>query len=225
MKALVFGASGALGAEICLELEEAGFLVSKASRTDAKGFQLDLSSADWSESARKIGPFDAVIWAQGINSAGTVLSTSPEEISESFQVNVIFVAETLQRLHASGALQEPARGVVLSSIWQEHARGNKLAYMISKSAVSGLIKSIAIDMAEHDFSINAVLPGVIDTPMTRSMLAEQQIQNVEANSLGGRLANANEVAKTVAWLASQQSSGLNAQFLTVDKGWTVKRSV
>jgi NAD(P)-dependent dehydrogenase (short-subunit alcohol dehydrogenase family) len=57
------------------------------------------------------------------------------------------------------------------------------------------------------------------------MLAQQQIQNVEANSLGGRLANANEVAKTVSWLASQQSSGLNAQFLTVDKGWTVKRSV
>jgi 3-oxoacyl-[acyl-carrier protein] reductase len=225
MKALVFGASGALGAEICLQLIAEGFEVIKASRSKTDGFQIFLSDDNWPEIAKSIGPFDAVIWAQGINSAGTILTTTSQNILTSFEANVLSVVETLQSLAVSNALSTPSRGVVLSSIWQDHARGNKLAYMISKSALSGLIKSVAIDMAEHKFSINAVLPGVIDTPMTRSMLSTQQIENIEANSLGGQLANAQEVAKTAVWLAGSSSSGVNAQFITVDKGWTVKRSV
>lgn len=225
MKAIVFGASGALGSEICSELTNQGFIVVRVSRTEQNGFDLNTSAENWIETAQELGPFDAIVWAQGINSAGSILNTSLSSITESFDANVLSIVESLQALFAASTLASSCRGVVLSSIWQDHARGNKLAYMVSKSALSGLIKSVAIDMAEHGFAINAVLPGVIDTPMTRSMLSQSQIENIEANSLGGKLANANEVAKTVAWLAGTSSSGLNAQFLTVDKGWTVKRSV
>jgi 3-oxoacyl-[acyl-carrier protein] reductase len=225
VKALVFGASGALGGEIYSELADQGFTVIRASRAEKTGFEINSSAENWVETAQKLGPFDAIVWAQGINSAGSILNTSLSSITESFDANVLTIVESLQALYTANALSSPCRGVVLSSIWQDHARGNKLAYMISKSALSGLIKSIAIDMAEQGFAINAVLPGVIDTPMTRSMLSQAQMEKIEANSLGGKLANAIEVAKTVAWLAGKSSSGLNAQFLTVDKGWTVKRSV
>jgi NAD(P)-dependent dehydrogenase (short-subunit alcohol dehydrogenase family) len=225
MKALVFGASGSLGAEICLELESQGFEVIRASRSKTQGFHISLGDKNWAENAASLGTFDAVIWAQGINSAGTVLDTTSQEILNSFEANVLSITETLRALELAKALSTPSRGVVLSSIWQEHGRGNKLAYMVSKSAISGLIKSVAIDMAENGFSINAILPGVIDTPMTRSMLSPEQIENIKSNSLGGRLVNAQEVAKTAVWLASSSSSGINAQFITVDKGWTVKRSV
>lgn len=225
MKAIVFGASGTLGSAICLELQTSGFLVTRVSRKSALNFEISLADPEWGEKAAVLGPFDSVVWAQGINSAGSALEVTTDLLMESFEANVLTIISTLRVLHESKALTSKSRGVVLSSIWQEQARPEKFAYMVTKSALAGLVKSVAIDMAEHGFAINAVLPGVIDTPMTREMLSSSQIENIESNSLGGKLANATEVAKTVAWLASSSSSGLNSQFITVDKGWTVKRSV
>jgi NAD(P)-dependent dehydrogenase (short-subunit alcohol dehydrogenase family) len=97
--------------------------------------------------------------------------------------------------------------------------------MVTKSALEGLVKSIAIDCAEEGLAINAVLPGVIDTPMTRTMLDSKQLRAIESSTLGGSLATPSEVAEVTSWLLSQKSSGVNGQFITVDKGWTVNRHV
>ena len=80
-------------------------------------------------------------------------------------------------------------------------------------------------MAPSGLSINAVLPGVIDTPMTRANLSAEQIANIEKDSLGGYLANPGNVAQTISWLLSEDSAGLTSQFITVDNGWTINRHV
>lgn len=222
---LVFGATGALGGSVVDQLKSEGHTVVTAGRASSSGCEISIDSSDWAASLGQDGKFDGVVWAQGINGAGTVLTTSREDLLEALEANVIFIQVTLQQMVQNKLLAKPSRGVVISSMWQEHARANKFAYLVSKSALAGLVKSIAIDLASIGFSINAVLPGVIDTPMTRANLTSEQIGQIEADTLGGKLAMPRDVAQNISWLLSPQSHGLTSQFLTVDNGWTINRHV
>lgn len=221
---LVFGAAGALGRATVEKLLSQGNQVISAGRSSSSGCDITTDKLNW---ASDLGSsrLDGVVWAQGANSAGTVLSTTSEQLSEAFEANVGYVHKTLKALANSGVLNNPCRGVVISSMWQEHARANKFAYLVSKAALSGFVKSVAIDMAETGFTLNAVLPGVIDTPMTRANLSAAQIQSIEQDSLGGELAVPENVAEAISWLLSDQSRGITSQFLTVDNGWTINRHV
>lgn len=225
MQAIVFGANGTLGSAICQTLESKSWNVLRASRTNRESIEINTSQAGWAREITQANGVDAIIWAQGINSTGNVISTSQKELLESFSANVSFVAETLAELVKAGALNSPCRGVVISSIWQNNARSEKFAYMVSKSALQGLVTSVTIDLADRGFSMNAVLPGVIDSPMTRSRLSAEQIQRIEIDTPGRNLASARDVANTVEFLASSNSSGINGQFISVDNGWSVNRYV
>lgn len=221
----MFGAAGSIGSKIVEVLMSQGNSVVEANRTIAKKGHLVLTSADWASEAKKLGPFSGVVWAQGVNSSETVLSASKDDILEAFDANVVFIAETLKQLIQEDAIKTPCRAVVISSIWQQSSRSSKLSYSISKSALSGLVKSIAIDLARSQFSINAVLPGVLDTKMTRANLTQEQLKLVEDRTLGGQLVTTNEIANVVSWLLSEHSSGINGQFITVDNGWSVASGI
>jgi Dehydrogenases with different specificities (related to short-chain alcohol dehydrogenases) len=65
---------------------------------------------------------------------------------------------------------------VISSIWQNIARQNKLSYCVTKAALQGLIQSLMIDLGSAGHLVNAVLPGVLDTQMTRNNLLAEQLQ-------------------------------------------------
>lgn len=224
-KYLVFGASGALGAATVELLRNQGHDVLTAGRQSSAAIDVGVEAPDWQSRVKEFGPLDGVVWAQGINASGTVITSSTDDLRFALEANVVFIQETLQVLVNNGLLARPCRSVVVSSIWQDHARSNKFAYMVSKSALAGLVKSIALDLAGDGFAINAVLPGVIDTPMTRANLSAEQIDRMESNSLGGALAKPESIAETISWLLSPHSVGMNAQFVTVDEGWTTNRHV
>ena len=222
---LVFGATGSIGSEIVEVLRSQGDTVIEANRTLERSGHLVLNRDDWASEAKNLGPFSGLVWAQGVNSSETVMSASKDNILGAFEANVVFIAETLKQLVQVGVLEKPCRAVVLSSIWQQSSRSSKLSYSISKSALSGLVKSIAIDLASSQFSINAVLPGVLETKMTRANLTNEQLESVENRTLGGQLVTIKQIANVVSWLLSEQSSGINGQFITVDNGWSVASGI
>lgn len=197
-------------------------MVDVASRTAGTGVTVELSNTKW---ASYLAPVDAVVWAQGQNAAGGVLEVTADEMHSMYASNVVFVVETLRALSEAGALSRRARGVVISSIWQIAARSNKVAYVASKAALAGLVPAVAADLAGEEFSMNGVLPGVIETPMTRSQLSAEQVYGVKAATPGGALATPDNVANAVAWLVDPQAAGINGQWITVDNGWSAVRSV
>jgi NAD(P)-dependent dehydrogenase (short-subunit alcohol dehydrogenase family) len=223
--ALVFGGTGALGSAAVAALKAEGWAVTTAGRTPGTGVDLAMDEDSWADAAAATGPFDGVVWAQGSNLSGGALDTEPDDLHRLFEANVVFITQTLRRLVAASALSVPARGVVLSSVWQITARSNKLAYVASKAALAGVIPAIAIDLAQHRFAINGVLPGVIDTPMTRANLSEAQLERVQAETIGGALATPADVGRAVAWLLDPRAAGINAQWIAVDNGWSAVRSV
>ena len=108
----------------------------------------------------------------------------------------------------------------ICSIWESVARPGKFSYTVSKAAVGGLVRAAAADLAADGHRVNAVLPGVTDTPMTRAMLDADQLAAVTGGTGFDKLVSLDEVAATIAWLCSAQSSGISGQSLTVDLGFS-----
>ena len=125
-----------------------------------------------------IGAFDAVVWAQGTNLNDSLLDFDLAAHMEVLQANCVFVAATLADLLRMDLLRDGARLCVISSIWQAIAREHKLSYTVSKAALAGLVHSASADLAGRGMLINAVLPSVTDTAMTRAMLTHEQIEHV-----------------------------------------------
>ena len=214
MEALVFGARGALGSAIVDELQQRHY------RVHARGHDESIDALD------TLPGLDAVVWAQGINGADSIAEGFSEATYEAvMEANVTFVARSMAHLLTMGRINNPARFCVLSSIWQEQARNNKFSYTVSKAAVGGLVRSCAADLGNRGILINAVLPGVVDTPMTRKNLSSDQIERIQGASALGHLATPKDIATTVAFLIGPENRSITAQSLTVDAGFSLVRGL
>jgi 3-oxoacyl-[acyl-carrier protein] reductase len=114
---------------------------------------------------------------------------------------------------------------IISSIWQNLARQSKLSYCISKSALQGLVLSASADLAAEGHLINAVLPGALDTPMTRRNLTAEQINSLTSATAFGRLPSLTDVASLVCFLCSPENTGITGQFIAADLGFSHVRIV
>jgi len=221
MNVLVFGARGTLGNAIVKHLKSSGEQVLTVSRnSESTDFQSNDGLDRLLESRHK---FDACIWAQGMNANDSLVDS--KSFDQVFEANVGYTISTLRALLSRGLLADSARLVVISSIWQEMSRNQKFSYTVSKSAVKGLVNSFIADYSPLGFSMNAILPGVVDTPMTRVNLSERQITDITNETPGGKLVTPEDVAKVAYWLASPNSLGINGEFIRVDNGWSQVRAI
>ena len=222
---LVFGSSGALGSAISDDFENLDFNVIRLTSGQKKENYLSTRDVNWTSTVCTNGKISAAIWAQGFNQSDSIDTFSLETFNKHVDANLTYILETLGQLVSTGAFTNDARIVVLSSIWQESSRSNKLSYIVTKSALKGLVSSLCLELGSKGISINAVLPGVTDTPMTHKNLTANQIAHVVDETPLGQLPKIEDVSRTVVWLSSQESKGINGQFVTVDNGWTRHRNV
>jgi 3-oxoacyl-[acyl-carrier protein] reductase len=220
---LLFGAGGALGSAIGAHLLGQGYTLHTAGGSTLPGaashLPLSYNASLEDSSFSSLLSLDAVVWAQGLNCSDTVASFESADLQRLLQSNVLFVASSLQALLSAGRLCEGCRLVVVSSIWQLESRPGKFSYTISKAALQGLVKSCALDLGPRGIVINAVLPGVVDTPMTRAHLSAEQIAAITSQSALGRLPQPTDIAEAVGFLASPVNRVITGQFLTVDAGF------
>jgi NAD(P)-dependent dehydrogenase (short-subunit alcohol dehydrogenase family) len=95
------------------------------------------------------------------------------------------------------------------------------AYSASKGAVRALTKAVAIDYVQHGIRVNAVLPGSTDTPTTHPFLENPELRHLALGRTPmGRPAQPIEIARAVAFLASDDASFMTGSELVVDGGWT-----
>jgi NAD(P)-dependent dehydrogenase (short-subunit alcohol dehydrogenase family) len=98
------------------------------------------------------------------------------------------------------------------------------AYVASKHGIIGLTQNAALEYAKQGIRINAVCPGVIDTPMVQRFTGNlpQNIKAMEAAEPVGRLGKPEEIADAVIWLSSDRASFVTGHSLAVDGGWTAQ---
>lgn len=228
-RALVAGASGALGGAIAAALAAGGSEVIGTSRTgdEAAGLvALDpLGRHDTLAAVAARGPYDAVVWAQGANVNDGAADVETDAFRDVIDANVTFVVASLRALLDHGAIADGARLVVISSIWETLARAGKFSYTISKAAIGGLVRAASVDLAPRGILVNGVLPSVIDTPMTRAMLSDDAVASVAGQTGFRRLATPEDVAALVVSLASPSNTGVTGQSIPVDLGFSHARTL
>jgi len=219
MSVLVFGASGALGSKILEHLSDSGTeVLGFTTNKNAQGLTFLDETGNWLREIVETKGSKSVVFAQGVNLNDSILDLG--DIRKVLDINLLFVIEKLENLLKAGALGQGSSVVILSSIWQEISRQNKLSYTVSKSAIRGLVNSLVADLGPLGIRVNAVLPGVIDTPMTRKALSSEAINRIERETPFGKLVSEDELASVVSWLLSRESQGVLGQFIQVDNGWT-----
>jgi NAD(P)-dependent dehydrogenase (short-subunit alcohol dehydrogenase family) len=114
-------------------------------------------------------------------------------------------------------------GVIVNcgSIHSHVGKGGVTAYAAAKGGVKLLTQTLAIDYAPRGIRVNAVCPGYIDTPLLKDLPPEVKAELVKLHPMG-RLGRAEEVARTVLFLASDDASFVTGASLLVDGGYTAQ---
>lgn len=225
---LLFGASGAIGSSIADVFLSRNWNVVGVTRNvdsaHAKGVSWiaadPLANEESSVVYDEHAPYHAVCWAQGGNVNDSVYDVDLDAHLQLYQANCVYILSSLKLLLQRNLLEKPARLCVISSIWQEIARQNKLSYSMTKSALRGLVLSAAADLAADGHLVNAILPGALETPMTRKNLTAEQISELAGATQFNRLPQLGDVARLAMFLCSEENTGITGQFIAADLGFS-----
>jgi NAD(P)-dependent dehydrogenase (short-subunit alcohol dehydrogenase family) len=227
-KLLIFGGTGVLGAAIAAKYEANGYQITYGVRTvssPANQFQLPLTDGPVPD-LLKGELFDTVIFAQGANNNDSVINHSPDDLNRLFEANVSFISTTAKALMLHNLIKQKAKIVILSSFWEQITRGEKMSYTVTKAAVGGLVRSMAVDLGNaKGILVNGLLPGVVDSPMARGLLKPEQIENVQWQTPGHKMIIPTDVANAAYLLGCEDNTAISGQSVFVDYGFTVSRSL
>lgn len=178
------------------------------------------------EAAREHGAIHVMAHCAGIQRYGDVLSTSVETWHEVLRVHVdgAFHISRCALPHIVDA--GGGSIVIVGSVQSVSGVANSAAYVTAKHALMGLTRSMALDFASRNVRANCVLPGTIDTPMLHwaaslSPDPEAVIEGCRLSHPLGRIGQPEEVARAIAFLASDWASFITGATLVVDGGMLV----
>ena len=226
LKLLIFGGTGVLGGAIVSKFKEKGYQTTFGVRkitNPADQFLLPVTEGPVPE-LLKGQLFDAVIFAQGANINDSVINNSLDDLNKLFEANVSFISETTKALISHNLIKHKGKIVILSSFWEQLTRQDKMSYTVTKAAVGGLVRSMAVDLGNtKGILVNGLLPGVVDSPMARGLLKPEQIESVEWQTPGHKMVIPADVASAAYLLGCEENTAISGQSLFVDYGFSVSR--
>lgn len=221
MKALIFGACGSIGKYIFENFHVDNIdtigTTKNINNINTKNIFVDINNLN---NLLEIENIDIIVWAHGSNYNDNIFNFDSENFNSIIDTNVKFILITLNYLLINDKINNGAKLVIISSIWEEQTRKNKLSYSISKAALSGLVKNVSYDLSAKNILINNVLPGVIDNEMSQKTLLTEEFEYIKNYMQFGRLTSLNDIYKTVKFLTTE-NTGITGQSLKVDLGFTI----
>lgn len=243
---LITGASGGIGSTTVAKFSQCGWIVIGVDRRNFEGkFPTDglFILADISkpedissiyEKANSFSPFlNAVVNNAGVQVSKPIVDTSIAEWD-------MVIASNLRSAFLGAKFAHPllvkAGGGAIVNVSSVHAVAtsiNVAAYAASKGGLLALTRAMAIEFAKDDIRVNAVLPGAVDTPMLRDGMnrgqhggssLQERLENLARKTVNGRIGQPQEIANTIYFLATGESSFMTGQALVVDGGATARLS-
>ena len=233
------GASG-LGREMAVAFSEAGAEVAILDQQNAEaeaeqigggilGISCDVTDPDGIAQAfdtvlERFGRFDFLVNSAGIRHIEPFLDHSLESWKRTVEVNLV---GTMICCQAAARLMIPRGGgkiVNLASVASRMALNDRSAYNASKGAVVMLTQSIAVELADHGISCNAIAPGVIETPLSAEYFRDERMTTkiLDATPLG-RWGQPIDIARPAIFLCSSASDFIQGETLFVDGGWNAAK--
>jgi len=224
---LIFGSTGTLGGATLAKFRHEGWDATCGVRKVVNECDVQLPFTKESLPSGLAGKtFDAVVFAQGANVNGSVLQSNSDDMAALFEANVTMIAETVVVLMHHNLINKGGRVVIISSLWEQFTRQEKFAYSVTKAAVGGLVRSLAVDLGRaNGILVNGILPGIVNSPMVARTLTPEQIANVRNQTPGGELATPEDVANSIYLLGCEANTGISGQSIFVDRGFSIARTI
>ncbi len=165
---------------------------------------------------------DIFIHCAGINRLAGIEKVDQELLQEVMQVNCFSAVRLLRKFIPGMKEKKYGRVVLISSLYAIISRENRIAYSASKNAMTGIMKSIALETAADNILLNAVAPGYVMTDMTKRNLSGQEIKDIQQMIPTGRFQTETDIASLVCFLCSQFNQSITGQLIAVDGGFTCK---
>lgn len=238
-KALVTGGSRGIGKVIALELAAAGadVVITYARSGEAameviraieeiggkgKAVQADAVNFTGAEKVvatvlKELGGIDILVNNAGITRDNLILRMSEEQWDDVIHTNLKSVFNYSKAVIKPMMQNRSGSIINISSIVGRTGNAGQTNYAASKAGIIGFSKALAKEVASRNIRVNTVAPGYITTEMTEK-LDEKVLQAIKDNIPLGRPGTAEEVAKTVCFLASDESSYITGALLAVDGG-------
>ena len=237
--AVVTGGSRGLGRAVCLELAAGGANVvlcyagneAAANETvavcEALGARAVAVRCDVADSAQvktlmdtalqTFGRIDILVNNAGITRDGLLMMMKEDDFDAVIDTNLKGSFLCMKAVARQMMKQRYGRIVNLSSVVGLRGNAGQVNYAASKAGVIGMTKSLAKELASRGVTVNAVAPGFMETDMTAAMPEAAKTATLAAIPMG-RMDAAEDVAKAVAFLASEEAGYITGQVLAVDGG-------
>jgi NAD(P)-dependent dehydrogenase (short-subunit alcohol dehydrogenase family) len=235
--ALVTGAGRGIGRACAQSLAAAGAHVIAVARTKSDldsliaetdgrvtGWTADVTLDAFNLRVEALPQLDVLVNNAGINRPMPIEDVDAPTLDAMLALNVRAVYRTSQS--AVRAMLTAGRGgsiVHMSSQMGHVGAPRRTVYCMTKHAVEGLTKALAVELAPHNIRVNSVAPTFIDTPMTAPMFKHPGFSDWVLSRIPlGRLGTLDEVAAAVLFVASPAASLMTGTSLVIDGGWTAR---
>lgn len=185
----------------------------------------DFSTADGVEELvsrvyQNFNHVDVLVNNAGVDLIKLLQDTEEEEYDEVMNVNLKSSVLLTKAMVNPMIERKQGKIIFISSIWGVQGASMESVYSASKFALIGLTKSLAKELGYNNITVNAVCPGVIDSPMNDVFTEEEKTDLIERTPLS-RLGKPEEVAELVYFLTSEKAEFINGQAIVVDGGFAL----
>ncbi|WP_298839313.1 acetoacetyl-CoA reductase [uncultured Roseobacter sp.] len=230
--ALVTGGSRGIGAAISKALKDAGYSVAATyagndeaaanftSETGIKTYKWNVADYESSKAGIEsveadLGPIDVVVANAGITRDAPFHKMTPEQWKDVIDTNLTGVFNTIHPVWPGMRERKFGRIIVISSINGQKGQFAQVNYAATKAGDLGIVKSLAQEGARAGITANAICPGYIATDMVMAV-PEKVRESIIAQIPAGRLGEPEEIARCVAFLASDDAGFINGSTISAN---------
>ncbi|PKN29789.1 MAG: 3-oxoacyl-ACP reductase [Deltaproteobacteria bacterium HGW-Deltaproteobacteria-21] len=170
---------------------------------------------------QEIGSVDILVNNAGFDNPGTTAKITSCDVESVLRIHVMVPFLLMQHFLPSMKSSGWGRIVNIGSIWGLTGAKGEVAYSTAKAGILGLTKSVAREAAPYGVTVNAVLPGLTRTPTIEKVLADKFKEMIIRETPLGRWAEPEEIARVVAFLASDDASFVTSAAIPVSGGWGI----
>ncbi|MEN9735692.1 MAG: hypothetical protein RL129_402 [Actinomycetota bacterium] len=225
--ALVTGGNRGIGLSIAKALKSDGFKVIVGQRSDSPvdGFdsvKLDVSNTESVDSAiteieANFGTVEVLVANAGITKDGLVMRMSDEDFESVVNTNLTGAFRVARACSKTMLKKRSGRIIFIGSVVGMLGSAGQVNYSATKSALVGMARSFARELGSRGITANVVAPGFVETDMT-AVLSEERQSDIIKNIPLQRFCSPDEIAKTVAFLASENAAYITGAIIPVDGG-------
>lgn len=233
--AIIIGASADIGVETAKQFAKRGYDLALTyfkheidmtnfDKVNAKAYKLDLNAHGdeverfFASVQKDFKTFDCLVYCAGVaQKRALILDVPNEEIDELFEVNIKSAIKCVREFAKITANHNPANIVLVGSFAEKVGCSCESVYTATKSAMTGLCKSLSSELGNLGIRINVVAPGFIDTKMNNNVDKEDKEEIAMMTPLQ-RLGTTKDIANSICFLASDDASFITGQTIFVDGG-------